>query len=146
VLRHEQRIFQEQNMSTGDPRYVRVNDLWASAPKLPCSKDQAAAMARRVYDTFGLKSLGGPRMTRKAHFDGKTRNVWVDAQGNGGLFKGWARLAHDTSHRINRRRHPSFPPHDNTQARLEWEISCYVVAELIIAANTSALRAGDNHE
>ncbi len=117
-------------MAHGDPRYERVNALWATAPKLKCSREDAAKLAKELHNRFGLKSLGGPSMRRKCAFDGKVRRVWIDDFGDGGLDKGWQRLAHDVSHRINRKRHPTFKPHDNTQAILEYEIACFCVEYL----------------
>ncbi len=121
-------------MAHGDPRYVRINDLWASAPKPAIGRAEAAAMVKLLCDTFGLRSLGGPLMARK-FVTRKVRACWLDPVGNGGLSKGWQRLAHDISHMINRKRHPNFAPHDNTQAILEWEIACFVVSLLIIEHN-----------
>ena len=87
-------------------------------------------MVKRICNTFGSKTLGGPSMHRK-FVTRRVRRVWIDHGAKFKLAKGWPRLAHDLSHMINRRRHPTFPPHDNTQARLEWEVSCYVAASLI---------------
>ena len=118
-------------MASDDPRYVKINEFWANAPKVPCTTEDAARMVKAICDEFGLRSLGGPNMRRK-FVTRKVRRVWTNKAPKGGhVENGYNRLAHDLSHMINRRRHPSFPSHDNTQAKLEWEISCFVVAMLL---------------
>lgn len=111
-------------MAHNDPRYVRVNELWNTIPKLPSTPETAAAFAKAVCNKFGLKSLGGASMRRK-YVTRKVRRVWLDKTGNGGLNRGWQRCAHDLSHRINRARHPNEAPHSDSQAFLEYEVACF---------------------
>lgn len=115
-------------MANSDPRYERIDKLWyeMGAHMRPLDAAEAALIVKAVCNKFGLKSLGGPSMRRK-FVTRKVRRVWLDKSAGTSIHRGWPRLAHDLSHMINRARHPSFPPHDNTQAILEYEISLFVV-------------------
>lgn len=120
-----------------DPRYAKINAMWKAAPPLPCTDIQARRMRKKLYRTFGLYVLGGPQMRRDKRYPrglkagDYVRRCWTSAKPRNGNSWGWGRLAHDVSHEINRRRYPTVRDHDITQARLEWEITCFVVANLI---------------
>jgi hypothetical protein len=118
-------------MAKGDTRYDKINELWQTAPLLICTEYDAKVMTKEICDRFGLKSLGGPSMQRK-YVTKRIRRVWTtNNPKHGFVTDGYNRLAHDLAHMINRKRHPRFKPHDNTQCKLEYEISRYVVARML---------------
>ena len=111
-------------MSTNDPRYISVDAQWPEVVP-PCSRIEAERAARMLYRKFGGVHLGSPNMAGPARFH-RVRSCWV-TRSPSTLYRGWQRLAHDVSHAIFRKRHPSFRPHDGGHATLEREIAEHIV-------------------
>ena len=108
-------------------RYQSIDDTLPDT--LPAiTREEADRANRLLCKHFGRKSLGPVTMLADV-YPGRTRVCWLSPKPTHGSnhFKGWGRLIHDISHRIFRRRHPHFRPHDGGHATLEREIAQYVV-------------------
>jgi hypothetical protein len=109
-------------------RYQSIDDtLPAMLPAI--TREEATRANRLLCKHFGKKCLGPVTMLNDVSA-ARTRACWLSPAPTRGSnhFKGWGRLIHDVSHRIFRRRHPSFRPHDGGHVTLEREIARYVVA------------------
>ena len=109
-------------------RYEPVNAAWAAIDKPAITREEAARAVTLLYRKFGRKADGGPRMLTDMKFNGAVRRCWISTKPTTGIDKGWARLVHDVSHRVFYRRFPAQLAHAPAHARLEREITEYVLA------------------
>lgn len=112
--------------SAGD-RYAATNALWLSNVAPAITRIEAERAARALYRKFGRRA-GYPRQRSDARLR-EVRRCWISLKPCKGLDRGWARLVHDVSHDIFRKRYPQFRPHHPLHAKLENEISHYVIRE-----------------
>jgi len=113
---------------TNTERYQIIDDtLPHTLPAI--TREEATRANQLLCRHFGKKRLGPVTMQNDVP-TGRTRVCWLSPKPTDGSnhFKGWGRLIHDVSHRIFRRRHPSFRPHDGGHSTLEREIAEYVIA------------------
>jgi len=121
--------------------YNPVSAVWAAVrPVPPITRQEAERAARRIFKHFGHRKHGGPS-ARTARFSGRARRCWIATKPDAGLSRGWERLAHDTSHRIFRARHPSFRPHDGGHATLEREVAAWIVTQGFLSGSLRTVRA-----
>lgn len=114
--------------SVGAQRYSAVDAVWASVVAPPITREEADAASRELCRIFGRKT--GHDHQRCNVRPGPVRRCWITRHPGSALHRGWARLAHDVSHRIFRYRHPGWRPHHPQHAALELEIATYVAAHL----------------
>lgn len=108
-------------------RYDPVNSAWKRALP-PLTRQEAGRAAAALLRKFGTRDSGSMSKARIEHAS-MVRRVWIanKAEDNS-TYKGWPRLVHDVSHRVFRYRYPNKLPHDALHARLELEVTEYVLA------------------
>jgi hypothetical protein len=109
----------------GDERYEPVNNAWPAIVP-PCTRHEAERAMKALCRKFGGTIHGSPAMNGPVR-SLRVRSCWITRKPST-LYRGWQRLAHDISHSIFRRRHPSFKPHDGGHATLEREIAEHILA------------------
>lgn len=108
-------------------RYDPVNAAWQGRNVPPITAHEATRAAAAIVRKFGRRDLGGPHM-RYDMQPPRVRRCWISRKGGAKLASGWPRLVHDLSHMIFRKRMPGTRPHHGLHARLEHEITEYVLA------------------
>lgn len=113
-----------------DNRYQAINTMWREHGIPPCSSDEAMRATRKLEKKFGKREDGSPNMAGNYIYSRRYPRVcWISRKG-GTEFKGWPRLVHDLSHFIFRARHPSFRPHEGGHAKLEQQMTEWLIANL----------------
>lgn len=121
--------------------YGQVNRMWPD--ELPIlEKDEAERAYKKLVAKFGKKETVHPtlgwvkrKMTvRRWRYKGtktwytRVRKCWLSLNGDTNtLSKGWRRLVHDVSHYVHDFRFPHSRDHDLAQAKIEQEMSQYVI-------------------
>lgn len=98
--------------------YDAVNGAWGRSPLPAITRDEASKAARRLMRRFAR---------RKSSW---MRRCWISLKPTQSLDRGWARLAHDISHRAYRYVYRAAAPkggHSRTHAALELSIVQYIV-------------------
>ncbi len=125
-------------------RYAPIDDAWATSKLPPVTRQEAERAANKIAARFGGVQHGGPHMDAPYRVR-RIRLCWITRTG-ASTYKGWPRLVHDLSHQIFRARHPRWTPHHPAHARLEREITEFVLGAGWLAGSLRSIQAAPTRE